>query len=66
MPSLDDKPYFDLAPDWVCEVLSRSTAIRDRTSKLAIYRRERGAHVWFVDPLARALWQDVVLPDPGP
>ncbi|MFO0613439.1 MAG: Uma2 family endonuclease [Polyangiaceae bacterium] len=55
MPSLDDRPYFELAPDWACEVLSRSTAIRDRTSKLSIYRREGVSHVWFVDPLVRTL-----------
>ena len=33
--------YFPLAPDWVCEVLSPSTASLDRAQKLAIYARER-------------------------
>jgi Uma2 family endonuclease len=55
MPSLDDKPFFEMAPDWACEVLSKSTALRDRTSKLAIYARERVEHIWFVDPIARTL-----------
>jgi len=56
MPQLvDDDPYFTLAPDWVCEVLSRSTAVLDRTRKLPIYARERVGHVWFVDPIVRTL-----------
>lgn len=56
MPVLDaSEPYFTMAPDWVCEVLSPSTAKLDRTRKLAIYARERVPHVWFVDPLLRTL-----------
>jgi Uma2 family endonuclease len=56
MPVLTtSEPYFTLAPDWVCEVLSPSTAKLDRTRKLAIYARERVPHVWFVDPLLRTL-----------
>lgn len=50
-----DVPYFALAPDWVCEVLSHSTAKVDRTRKLPIYARERVAHVWLIDPLLRTL-----------
>jgi Uma2 family endonuclease len=56
MPALTtSEPYFTLAPDWVCEVLSPSTAKLDRTRKLAIYARERVPHVWLVDPLLRTL-----------
>ncbi len=56
MPSLTtSEPYFTMAPDWVCEVLSPSTAKLDRTRKLAIYARERVPHVWLVDPLLRTL-----------
>jgi Uma2 family endonuclease len=50
-----DEPYFDLAPDWVCEVLSPSTEKRDRVSKLSIYARERVAHAWLVNPQQRTL-----------
>jgi Uma2 family endonuclease len=50
-----DKAYFDLAPDWVCEVLSPSTEATDRDDKLRIYSRERVPHVWFVNPLVRTL-----------
>lgn len=56
MPVLtDEEPYFTLAPDWTCEVLSPSTAKMDRAEKLPIYARERVPHVWLVDPLLRTL-----------
>jgi Uma2 family endonuclease len=50
-----ESPYFTLAPDWVCEVLSPSTANVDRVRKLPIYAREGVTHVWFIDPVARTL-----------
>lgn len=56
MPEIPfEKAYFELAPDWVCEVLSKSTAATDRSDKLAIYARERVSHVWFVDPIVKTL-----------
>jgi Uma2 family endonuclease len=39
----------------VCEVLSPSTVLVDRTRKLPLYHREGVAHVWLVDPLSRTL-----------
>ena len=50
MPEVPDTVGFTLAPDWVCEVLSPSTARVDRTKKLEIYAREGVTHVWFVEP----------------
>ena len=50
-----DKAYFDLAPDWACEVLSPSTAATDRDEKMRIYGRELVRNVWLVDPLVRTL-----------
>jgi hypothetical protein len=50
-----DKAYFDLSPDWACEVLSPSTEAFDRDEKLRIYARESVRHVWFLDPLVRTL-----------
>ncbi len=50
-----DLPYFVLSPDWVCEVLSRSTTALDRGEKLDAYAREGVGHVWFVDPEAQTL-----------
>ena len=55
MPQLPDEAFFSLAPDWVCEVISPSTAAMDRVQKLAIYAREEVAHVWLIDPLAQTL-----------
>jgi len=55
LPVLRDVPYFELAPDWVCEVLSTSTARVDRVRKKPIYARERVGHLWLVDPIVRTL-----------
>ncbi len=48
-------PYFELAPDFVCEVLSPSTYAKDRGPKLRAYAREGVAHAWLVEPTARVL-----------
>lgn len=37
------------APDWVCEVLSPSNELRDRTVKMELYRRYGVPFVWIVD-----------------
>lgn len=50
-----DDPFFELAPDWVCEVLSPSTAALDRGRKLPLYHREGVSHAWLVDPRAHTL-----------
>jgi Uma2 family endonuclease len=55
MPVYPDAPWFDLAPDWACEVLSPSTRRLDLTGKREVYGREAVGHLWFVDPLARTL-----------
>lgn len=47
--------YVELAPDWACEVLSPSTALKDRTLKLPIYAHEGVRHVWLVNPLERSI-----------
>lgn len=44
-----------VAPDWICEVLSPSTASYDRTSKFRIYHETRVGHLWYVDPQYRTL-----------
>jgi Uma2 family endonuclease len=55
LPSLPEEAYFSLAPDWICEVISPSTAAMDRVKKLSIYAREGVSHAWLVDPIARTL-----------
>lgn len=55
MPKLPDTAYFETAPDWVCEVLSPSTARIDRTDKLKVYGTFGVGRAWYVDPDARTL-----------
>jgi Uma2 family endonuclease len=69
MPMLPETAYFTLAPDWICEVLSRSTEAVDRGKKLPLYAAHGVSHVWLIDPIARTLevhtldedrrWRDV-------
>jgi Uma2 family endonuclease len=49
MPSLPTTSCFELLPDWICEVLTLSTAIIDRTQKQEIYRQQEIPWLWFVD-----------------
>lgn len=51
----DAPAYYDLAPDWVCEVLSKSTRRIDKREKMRIYAREGVRYVWQMDPLASSL-----------
>ena len=56
MPELpDDAAHFTLTPDWVCEILSPSTAATDRVRKFGIFLREQVGHVWFIDPAPQTL-----------
>jgi Uma2 family endonuclease len=55
MPELPETAYFGLPPDWICEVLSKSTEDLDRREKMPVYAREGVAHAWLVDPIARTL-----------
>ena len=55
MPSLPKVRQLELAPDWVCEILSPSTASIDRVAKKHIYAREGVSFLWYVDPSARTL-----------
>jgi Uma2 family endonuclease len=55
LPALPDIAYFELPPDWVCEVLSPSTARMDRVDKLGLYAAHGVTHAWLIDPDARTL-----------
>jgi len=71
MPALPETAYFTLAPDWICEVLSKSTEELDREEKMPVYAREGVRHAWLIHPIARTLevftlgadgqWSDPVL-----
>ena len=50
MPALPETAWFEQPPDWVCEVLSPSTARVDRVTKMPIYARNGVRHLWLIDP----------------
>ena len=55
MPHYPPTPYFELAPDWVCEVVSPSSQRRDRVVKMALYGEFGVRFLWLVDPLQRTV-----------
>lgn len=55
MPTVPDDHRFEVVPDWVCEILSPSTAKKDRAIKLPCYAHYSVAFVWLVDPLEHTL-----------
>jgi len=55
LAAIPPEPFFTLAPDWICEVLSPSTASFDRVKKMRVFAREAVGHAWLVDPAARTL-----------
>lgn len=50
MPAAPDVTVVELSPDWVCEVMSPSTARLDRGRKREIYAAGSVGHIWYVDP----------------
>ena len=55
MPRLPDTAWFEIVPDWVCEVLSPSTMRYDRGEKRDIYGVQGVRHLWHVDVASRLL-----------
>jgi len=55
MPRLPGTAWIDVAPDWICEVLSPSTERYDRGDKRAIYADAGVGHLWHLDPVLRML-----------
>lgn len=51
----DEKAFFTVVPDWICEVLSPGTRRVDRMKKMPIYAREKVGHVWLADPEERMI-----------
>jgi Uma2 family endonuclease len=52
---IPDAAAFELAPDWVCEVVSPSSQRLDRGPKRRIYARAGVRHLWLLEPIARLL-----------
>jgi Uma2 family endonuclease len=44
-----------IIPNWICEVLSPSTARSDRAEKLPLYATHGVEHVWLIDPDAATI-----------
>lgn len=55
MPEMPDVPFFELSPDWVCEVLSPATATIDRSRKMRHYADAGVRHQWLIDPRPRTI-----------
>jgi Uma2 family endonuclease len=55
LPALPQTAWIDVAPDWICEVLSPSTQRYDRGDKRTIYADAGVGHLWHVDPGLRML-----------
>lgn len=55
MPVLPETAWFELAPDWICEVLSPSTARLDRAEKMPLYVKNNAQHIWLIDPDLKTL-----------
>jgi Uma2 family endonuclease len=49
LPAVPTTTFFELTPDWVCEVISSSSARTDRGAKSLIYAKHGVRHLWFVD-----------------
>lgn len=50
-----DAAFISLPPDWVCEILSPSTARYDKKEKARIYHQAGVSWHWLVDPSARTV-----------
>jgi len=55
LPELPETAWFELAPDWVCEILSPSTAKTDRIVKMPLYAEYDVGYLWLVDYLLKTL-----------
>ena len=55
MPELPETAYFTVVPDWICEVLSPSTAAEDRADKMPIYAAVGVPFAWLIDPILKTV-----------
>jgi len=55
LPGYPERNFFEIKPDWVCEILSGSTERRDRTLKSRIYGGAGVPHMWLIDPRLQIL-----------
>lgn len=55
MPVFPQKAFFELPPDWVCEVLSDATERYDKNAKREIYAEAGVSFLWLLDPRSKLL-----------
>ena len=55
MSVVTEGAFFTIQPDWVCEVLSKSTQRCDRLEKMPFYASIGVGHAWLVHPKDRSL-----------
>lgn len=55
MPEFPETAWFECVPDWVCEILSPSTARKDRMVKMPVYADLGVKYLWLIDPLIKTL-----------
>ena len=55
MPRIPDGVHTDLAPDWVCEILSPSARKLDCDARRAVYARASVGYMWQIDADNRSL-----------
>jgi len=51
----EDDKFLTIAPDWVCEALSKSTERIDRAKKMDVYLASGVPHLWLLDERRRKL-----------
>ncbi len=54
-PRSEEHNWISVAPDWVCEILSPSTARLDKVHKMRIYARQKVRYAWLTDPILKTL-----------
>lgn len=55
MPYPPEDQRCEVVPDWVCEILSPSTARKDREVKMPLYASYGVRYAWLIDPVKRTL-----------
>lgn len=55
MPVIPRDHRFEVVPDWICEVLSPSTASKDREIKMPVYAHYGVHYAWLVEPNKKTL-----------
>jgi Uma2 family endonuclease len=54
-PGWPEENWISTSPDWICEILSPSTAQTDKVRKMPIYAEYGVAHIWLIDPVIKTL-----------